>query len=375
MKRVNNALVIGGGIAGMSTALELEKLGVDVHLIDLDPNWRVYGAGITITGPTLRAFKQLGILDEVVAHAYTGDGIQICSAEGQPLSIIDTPMNSDPSIPSSGGIMRPLLHSILARRLKEESSVRIELGITVDQIECDPSGSHVTFSTGSRGNYDMVIGADGLFSRTRQLKFPDAPLPHYTGQTCWRLIAERPASVQRRTFFLGGPWKVGLSPVSADTMYMFLLQTCSRPSHIPDSELPSLLKELLKDYGGPLRHIRENVGSNSSIIMRPLEAFLLTKPWHSGNTLLIGDAAHPTTPQLASGAGMAVEDALVLAEELRKHGTAAETFTGFMRRRYPRCRLVVENSIEIGRLEQNKAPISHQTRLVEESLATLAQPL
>jgi 2-polyprenyl-6-methoxyphenol hydroxylase-like FAD-dependent oxidoreductase len=221
----------------------------------------------------------------------------------------------------------------------------------------------------------MVIGADGLYSRTRKLLFPDAPPPEYTGQTCWRLIAHRPPNIQRRTFFLGGPWKVGLSPVSAESMYMFLLQTGSRPPHTPDNELPSLLKTLLMSYGGPLQKIRQNLGPESSIIMRPLEAFLLPGPWYSENTLLVGDAAHPTTPQLASGAGMAVEDALVLADELERHGTVPETFAGFMKRRYSRCRLVVSNSIEIGRLEQSNAPIDHQTRLVVESLATLAQPL
>jgi 2-polyprenyl-6-methoxyphenol hydroxylase-like FAD-dependent oxidoreductase len=92
--------------------------------------------------------------------------------------------------------------------------------------------------------------------------------------------------------------------------------------------------------------------------------------------LLIGDAAHPTTPQLASGAGIAVEDAIVLTHELERTGWQVEpALEAFMKRRWDRCRLVVENSVEIGRREQAGRPIKEQTELVEQSLAKLAEPI
>ena len=156
---------------------------------------------------------------------------------------------------------------------------------------------------------------------------------------------------------------------------MFLLETTPRRPVIPDEALPAELGRLMEAYGGPLRDIRNSLGADSRIVLRPLEGFSLPRPWHHGRTLLIGDAAHPTTPQLASGAGMAVEDALVLAEELTKAATVEDALAGFMTRRYERCRLVVENSLEIGRREQRRAPIEEQTRLVEESLRVLAQPI
>ena len=102
---------------------------------------------------------------------------------------------------------------------------------------------------------------------------------------------------------------------------------------------------------------------------------MLPAPWFSGRALLIGDAAHPTTPQLASGAGMAMEDALVLADEVARHSTVDEVCQSFMRRRYARCQLVVKNSIEIGRREQAREPIEAQTELVAQSLHVLAQPI
>jgi 2-polyprenyl-6-methoxyphenol hydroxylase-like FAD-dependent oxidoreductase len=373
MATIHKALVVGGGIGGMSAAIVLRSQGAHVDLIDLDPHWRVYGAGITITGATLRAFKALGILDEVVAQAYTGDGIQICDCSGRRLGVVPTPGTED-GVPGCGGIMRPLLHRILSRHTLA-SQAEVRLGLTVDRVAPDADGVDVQFSDGSAGRYDIVIGADGVYSRVRQLLFPTAPAPQYTGQCVWRLVAPRPPQIDRRHYFLGGPVKVGLTPVSADQMYMFLLETTPRRPVLRDGELSSELQRLLSGYGGVLDGILQRMSPGTEIVLRPLEGFLLPPPWHLGRALLIGDAAHPTTPQLASGAGMAVEDALVFADELERAVTVDDAFAGFMARRYERCRLVVENSLEIGRREQRRAPIEEQTRLVEESLRVLAQPI
>ncbi len=372
--KAKRILIVGGGIGGMSAAISMRRKGMDVDLIDLDPQWRVYGAGISITGPTLRAFKGVGILDEVMQQAYTGDGIQVCDVNGKPVHIVPTPLVGADDVPGSGGIMRPLLHSILSRRTRELGT-QVRLGITVDSLTSDDQGVDVVFSDGSAQRYDVVVGADGVFSRVRRLLFPNAPGPEYTGQCVWRITVPRPASVVRRMFFLGGELKVGLTPVSRDEMYMFLLEPAPRRDIIPDAELHSRLSMLMKGYGGVLKDIRENLSDSSHIVLRPLEGFLLPRPWEKGRVILIGDAAHPTTPQLASGAGMAVEDALVLAEELAQQPSVALAFEGFMSRRYERCRLVVENSLEIGRREQARAPMEKQAELVEQSLRVLAEPI
>lgn len=373
-KKVTRILIVGGGIGGMSAAISLRRQGMNVDLIDLDPQWRVYGAGISITGPTLRAFKGVGILDEVMQQAYTGEGIQVCDVNGKPIHIVPTPLIGADGVPGSGGIMRPLLHSILSRRTRELGT-QVRLGMTVDRLMSDDHGVDVVFSDGSAQRYDVVVGADGVFSRVRRLLFPNAPGPEYTGQRVWRITVPRPESVVRRMFFLGGSLKAGLTPVSRDAMYMFLLEPAPKSDIIPDAQLPSELSRLMQGYGGVLRDIRENLNASSQIVLRPLEGFLLPRPWEKGRVILIGDAAHPTTPQLASGAGMAVEDALVLAQELAQQPSVELAFAGFMSRRYERCRLVVENSLEIGRREQARAPMEKQAELVEQSLRILAEPI
>jgi 2-polyprenyl-6-methoxyphenol hydroxylase-like FAD-dependent oxidoreductase len=87
-----------------------------------------------------------------------------------------------------------------------------------------------------------------------------------------------------------------------------------------------------------------------------LEKLLLEPPWHKGRVVLIGDAAHATTPHVGYGAGLAVEDAIVLAELLREAAPLAVVLDRFVARRYPRCRTVVQGSVRLGELEMERAP-------------------
>ena len=368
-------LIIGAGTAGMASAITLSRIGVKIDLIDINPNWGALGAGLTITGPTLRALKQLGVYDEVTEQAYVGDGIQVCDPAGNPLRILPTPMLDGADTAGSGGIMRPTMHSIMHKYVKD-AGVQMRLGLTADAFEQDENGVTVTFSDGTQSYYDFVLGSDGVLSKTRQLLFPDAPKAEYTGQSCWRLFLKRPASIERRTYFLGGPVKVGFTPVSKDHMYMFLLERCPQRWQEPEDNYKNL-KQLLEGYDGILAEIRESLSEadNPNINFRPLECFDLPGPWYVGKVLLIGDSAHPTTPQLASGAGMGIEDALVLAEIFEKQANVDLAFAEFMQRREQRCRLVTQSSMEIGRLEQQRAPVEQQTAVVEKALNILKEAI
>jgi 2-polyprenyl-6-methoxyphenol hydroxylase-like FAD-dependent oxidoreductase len=367
-------LIVGGGVGGMSTAIALARTGVQVELIDIDKNWGALGAGITITGPTLRAFKDLGVLDEIMALAYTGQGIRICDTQGNTLKLLDTPMPPDAGVPGSGGISRPALHDILARRMRA-SGTPVRVGLTVDALRELSDSVEVTFSDGTQGVYDLVVGADGVNSKVRKLIIPDAPAPQYTGQYAWRVTIPRPAEIDRRTYFLGGPHKVGLTPTSGHDMYMFILEKSEQVWRAA-TELRAPMQKLLESYGGVIGQIRDNLKDGDNINFRPLEGFILPAPWFRGRVLLVGDAAHPTTPQLASGAGMAVEDGLVLADELvRADNDVPQTLLSYMARREPRCRLIVSGSMEIGRLEQARAPIEEQTAVVQRTLAALMAPI
>jgi len=343
---IRNALVVGGGVGGMTAAISLRRIGVQVDLIDADPEWRVYGAGISVTGISLRAFADLGVLDRIKARGFVGAGMRAKSVTGETLFEAPLPVDPDP-IAQGGGIMRPVLHDILSSTVRQVG-VDVRLGVKVETLAQDDDGVDVTFTDGSARRYDLVVGADGINSQIRGILFPDAPLPQFTGQGCWRVVAKRPPEVDRVEMYFGGPVKIGINPVSRDQMYMFLLESVPDNPFFAEDQLVPHVRELMAPFGGAVPGVRDGVTSPDQVNYRPLEWLLLPKPWYRGRVVLIGDAAHATTPHLASGAGIAAEDGLVLADEIRRHDDIADALHAFMERRFERARLVVENSVRIG---------------------------
>jgi 2-polyprenyl-6-methoxyphenol hydroxylase-like FAD-dependent oxidoreductase len=371
---VERVLIVGGGFSGMSAAIQLRKLGVEVELVEIDPGWRSYGAGITVGGPALRAFRTIGVLDEMRRRGGLTDGFDIYTVDGQVLAQLPTPRCAGPDVPGSGGIMRPVLAQILADATRA-SDTRVRLGCSFEHIAESADRVEVRFSDGSRGSYDLLIGADGLGSATRRQVFGDTTKPRYTGQGVWRAVAPR-NGVERAGMCMGRHTKVGFNPVSDREMYLFLTE--DRPVHarVPDEELVPRLRGLLEEFRFPvIRRVAESLGPDSLVCYRPLESLLLAPPWWRGRVVLIGDAVHATTPHLAAGAGIGVEDAVVLAEEL---GTAREARTAlesFQQRRWERCRMVVENSGRLGEIEMSGGDPQEHSRIMRESMMALAGPI
>jgi 2-polyprenyl-6-methoxyphenol hydroxylase-like FAD-dependent oxidoreductase len=358
----------------MSCAISLRRAGISVDLVEIDPAWKIYGAGITITGPTMRALQTLGVLDEMKQHGATWDGAYVFSQNGQLIEEMRfPPIAAD--LPGTGGIMRPELHRILSTRTLA-SGAHVRLGTTVETLAQVPGGVEVKLTNGHRERYALVVGADGIYSKMRERVFPEAPRPKFTGQVIYRIVAQRPAGFDRTHFYMGPDSKLGFNPVSRSSMYMFLLQRSPSNPWIAVEDQPRRLYEAMAGWGGIAPEVRETVLTTnaSTINYRPLEAVLLPNPWYRGRVVLIGDAAHATTPHLASGAGMAVEDGIVLAEEITRGGDIDTALPRFMQRRFERGKLVVENSLRLGELEMTHgSPVEH-TRVMMAAVAALAQP-
>jgi 2-polyprenyl-6-methoxyphenol hydroxylase-like FAD-dependent oxidoreductase len=375
MAAIGKVLIVGGSLAGMSCAIEMRKAGIAVDLIEIDASWRSYGAGITITGPTLRALQTVGVLSEVTAAGATWNGVKVHDKSGKLLEEAPIPpLGRD--LPSAGGIMRPLLHKILADKTRA-SGASVRLGVSATRLNEHADHVQATLSDGSQDRYELVVGADGIYSDTRQQIFPGAAKPQFTGQVIYRLVAERPRGVDRTYFYLGGNYKVGFNPVSATHMYMFLLHPAADNPWVDPKDQPQKLYEAMAGFGGIVPQIRETVLTSNAhtIHYRPLEVILHPAPWHRGRVVLIGDAAHATTPHLASGAGMAIEDGIVLVQEIQSQPTLAAAFEKFMARRFERCRLVIDNSVKLGQIEMTHGSLAEHTRLMVEALTTLRQPI
>jgi 2-polyprenyl-6-methoxyphenol hydroxylase-like FAD-dependent oxidoreductase len=372
MKRV---LIIGGGFSGMSAAIELRKQGIDVDLVEIDPGWRSYGAGISLGGATLRAFRTLGILDEFLGLGWASDGIDLHIPTGQKIGSLPTPRIAGPDVPGGGAIMRPVLAKILAEATRA-SGTHVRLGCTFTSISQDADGVDVSFTDGQRQRYDLVIGADGLYSKVREALFPGAPKPRYSGQCVWRAVLPRPPEVVRTMLWLGPKVKTGVNPVSKDEMYLFVTEDRATQEHIDPATFAKMLAGLLTPFAAPLmQSIRAQLNEDSKIVYRPLEGLLMSQPWHIGRVVMIGDTVHATTPHLASGACIGIEDAIVLADELVSSNTLDQALDRFQARRWERCRMVVENSGRLGDIEIAGGDKEEHGRIMRESLMALADPI
>ncbi|MBI5717199.1 MAG: FAD-dependent oxidoreductase [Burkholderiales bacterium] len=367
-------LIIGGGFSGMAAAIELRKLGADVDLVEIDGGWRNYGAGISLGGATLRAFRQLGILEAFLREGAASDGVKICLPHGPQVAELPTPRIAGPDVPGGGGIMRPALARILAEATRA-AGTNVMLGCTFTQLQQGADGVDVTLTDGQRRRYDLVIGADGLYSKTREALFPDAPKPRYSGQAVWRAVLPRPPEVNAAIMWMGRV-KPGVNPVSRDQMYLFLTEHRPGNEHVDPATFASKLRELLAEFPAPLvQQIRAQIDERSQIVFRPLEGLLVPRPWFRGRVVLIGDTVHATTPHLASGACIGIEDAIVLAEELGRAGDLAAALHAFQDRRWERCRMVVENSARLGQIEIEGGSKDEHAQLMRDSLMALAQPV
>lgn len=262
---LQHVLVIGGGFSGMATAIQCAKLGLTVDLVEIDQGWRSYGAGISIGGPTLRALRTIGVLDAFFEGGHGGDGVNLYTAGGQSIGVLPTPRVAGEDVPGGGAIMRPVLADILAKATRA-AGVRVKLGCTFSRIEPRGEQVDVAFTDGTHGTYDLVVGADGLYSKVRAATFPDAPKPRYTGQGVWRAVVPRPAEIACATMWLGHRIKAGVNPVSREEMYVFVTEDRPTNDYIDPAEWPRMLSELLAMFDVPLiRSIRAQIDRKSVV--------------------------------------------------------------------------------------------------------------
>jgi 2-polyprenyl-6-methoxyphenol hydroxylase-like FAD-dependent oxidoreductase len=368
-----NILIIGGGIGGLTAAIAFARKGVAVELIERDPDWSVYGVGIIQQSNVVRAMDQLGLLDAYVAAGCGFDQVEIYIPTGDRVAVVPSPKLVE-GRPANMGIARPALQKVLADSARA-AGTRIRLGVTATALEDDGQGVTARFSDGSEARYAAVIAADGIYSETRRRLFPDAPAPEYTGQAVWRYNLPRPADLVGLWVF-NGPTGIGLVPMSDEQMYMFV--TTPEPEnarHDPDTLAERMRAKLAAVPAPQIRALAAQITDNAGVVYRPLETFFLDGPWHKGRIALLGDAIHATTPHLGQGAGMAIEDAIVLADELSRADTPEAAFEAYRARRYDRCRYIVESSRAICDGQLGRGPQVDNHAATRGMFEVVAQPI
>ncbi len=367
-------LVVGGGPAGTTAAIALGRVGVETLVVEQEEPARPVGVGLALQNSPLRALSRLGLLDAVVERGYPHEAVNICAPDGTVVHRIVTE-TLVPGTPSVVALPRVTLAEILEDALSRTpgTEMRYRTSITVLRHSGDVVEADLTDGTTER--FDLVVGADGVHSTVRALVFPDAPEPHRARQIIWRGSAPRPPEVDRYLLHDMGPrGRVGVVPMSDDEIYVWMLERDDGAPRPPAEQRLELFRERLTGFGGVVPTVAGLL--RPDVDHRSLNALLVPAPWYRGRVVLIGDAAHATTPHIAYGAGMAIEDSVVLAEELSRSDSVPTALEAFMARRFDRCKLVVETSLQLSDWEVDPpGDRSQHQQLIGRALGALAEPL
>ena len=365
-------LIVGGGIGGLTSAIALGQRGFHVEIAEKDPDWSVYGIGIIQQSNVIRAVAALGIIDDYLDAGYGYEHLEVYKPDGELAAKIPLPRLVE-DYPSQLGIGRPALQKVLADRAKAEGAT-VSLGVIVEALRDDGDGVDVAFSDGSSGRYDVVIGADGLYSQMRETIFPGAAQPEFAGQSVWRYKFEKPEEVTGLCAY-EGPIGMGLVPLSDELMYLFVTTPEPGNPRYERDGIAKTMRDKLASAPPRIAALAEEITDDDGVVYKPIEWHLIDGDWHMGRVVLIGDAAHATTPHLGQGAGMAIEDSLVLAEELQSANSVAEAFSRFQQRRFDRCKYIVEASLAICNSQLGKGPRVNQAETSADMFRVTAEPI
>ena len=270
-------------------------------------------------------------------------------------------------------VSRRAMQKVLGEAAKE-AGAEVRLGITADAIENNGDTVRVRFSDDSEGVFDLVVGADGVYSQTRAMVFPEAEAPQFTGQAVWRYNLPRPAALDALQVY-NGRIGAGLVPISADTMYMYLTTAEPGNPRYSHDQLAADMRTKTESCAPAIRELAKQITNNDEVVYRPLEALLVEGAWHKGRVVLLGDAVHATTPHLGQGAGLAIEDSLVLADELARHDDIETALTAYRDRRFERCAYIVRSSLAICKGQLGQGPLVDNANATAEMFAVTAEPI
>jgi FAD-dependent urate hydroxylase len=349
MAQRQRVLVVGGGIAGLATARALLQKGIEADVVERAAGWSHPGTGMYLPANSVRALATLGLEAALHDRAYEIKHQLILDQRGRVLLDVD--------VPAVWGAIGPCVaigHRALHELLREGVAVR--LGITTTALDDDGSRVRATFADTSTGDYDIVVGADGVHSWVRSAVFGGADA-RFVGQASWRFLIDGFPEISHWTALVGRGKAFLMLPLGAGQIYCYADVSAARPVDPIDSD-PSQLVEFYSDFAEPVaRILEEHLASGERPYFSPIEE-VVQQPWVSSRVALVGDAAHAMSPNMAEGAGMALEDALVLAETI----AAGRPLEEFESRRRPRVAFVQSQTHRRDRT-RNLPPLLRRTTL------------
>jgi FAD-dependent urate hydroxylase len=319
------------GSPAWALARTLARIGACPEVIEREPVWRNAGTGMYLPGNATRALRALGLDAHLTGRSVEISRQRFCDHRGRLLRDVDVAGFWRPVGPCLA-MHRADLHDLL---LEATGALPIHLGQTVDGITQRHGVVSVEYSDGTSGEYDLVVAADGINSAVRRLTFEPTTVPRAVGQVGWRFVVARPPEVTTWSVMLGRRTGFLTLPIADDRVYCYGDTLLARDPDGAERAPAERLTRLFSEFADPAATLLDALDAASEIHFSTIEEVVLDS-WVRDRVVLIGDAAHATSPNMAQGAAMALEDALVLGHCLYDIEPIPCALATFEARRRPR---------------------------------------
>lgn len=336
-------IIIGGGIAGLTTAIALRQQGIYAEVYEAANELKPVGAGIAIGKNASQVFQKLGIEETLKSQSIPIEATVVTNSQAIPLQ---RPANTNVV---SFCIHRAVLHQILSDACLPQS---IHLSRKLARVDETSEGVTAIFEDGTTVKADILIGADGINSIVRKQIAPQIQ-KRYTGQTCWRGVCEfdlSPTFKHNLTELWGGRARFGLTRIDEKRMYWFAVENkVSENEKDKSNQVHQKLTSLFKDFHPEINEIIKATPQHTIHRGDLHDLEKVNYQWHTNRVCLIGDAAHATTPNMGQGAGQGIEDGYAIALSLSKHA-APLAFEQFQKVRQKKVKSIVDTSWMVGKI-------------------------
>lgn len=343
--------IIGGGIGGLTAAIALRSMGFTCDVYERSPAFKEVGAAISVWPNALRVFRHLGILHDVLEKCGEIKEAYIKTSNGRVLARTRPAYD----LPAVCTHRADLLNAMLKQLPPESLHAGQEL---LDFHTHDTHTVILKFTNGKEISSNLLIGADGINSVVRQKIIGDGK-PIFRGYTVWRGIAALPLSQGYGSETLGRGNRVGIVSIR-DGLFGWWATANEFLGQDDEPEGTQIkLKRIFGNWHPPIPELFDNT---PHIIKTSQLDRIPVRGWSKGNAVLIGDAAHPTTPNLGQGACMAIEGAFLLSQCLLKYGISENAFKAYENLHYPRTKDINKKSLLLGQLGQWQNPVATSIR-------------
>ena len=351
-------VIIGGGIGGLAAAACLQARGIQAQVYERAGELREIGAAISVWPNSTRVFQRLNLLDALIARSHVPPAGALRDWRGRILMKVVNFEGSTPALFTH----RADVHAILRAAVEPE---RLHFGKAFTGLERADAKVRALFADGTTSEWaDGLIGADGIRSAVRETTLADGPAI-YRGYVAWRGVATFDAGDQ----FVGESWgrgmRFGCIPLGRGRVGWWATSNYNprRLAEVLAMPAAEWKKDLLRRFGSAHKPIPDLIAATTEDLLlcnplndRPLSA--IRRPWGDGPVTLLGDAAHPSTPNLGQGGCMAIEDAAVLSHAMAAIPKVATAFRVYEMTRRERTARIVLESRRMGAAGQWQNPIA-----------------